>query len=164
MKIALLAIILTVSVTERPQSEFLIIEPRQIILDYRFIIPEEYQALVFRYAAETGVPLDIGIRLIYEESRWNPDAIGDNGHSMDLGLCQLNERYLDMYRWNLNKGVPINPFDPEDSIKIGFRKLAKLWRITGSWERALIAYNSGRYRNAPLTSVKYAKRILSGKM
>lgn len=126
-----------------------------------FLVPSPYLGLIVRYCGETGVPMDIACRIIWQESRWNPKAIGLNSSSRDEGLTQQNIRNHWWFVRLFNHGVDFDPFDPESSIKIGLRFLKWLWIKTGSWEKAIEAFN------APLGSLagqRYAKVILGGEL
>lgn len=118
----------------------------------RFLIPEKYVSVVIQEAANYGIPLDIAIRLVYEESRWKEKAINrnDNG-TFDYGLMQLNSRYFDIYPWQVN-------------VQKGLAHLAALYKQTGTWRQALVSYNAGLNggKNPPQRSVRYADRIVKG--
>ena len=101
------------------------------ITDPRFIAPPQYRAWVIQYAAEFGVPLDVAIRLAYEESRWRPTLISANRNgSWDHGLYQLNSRY---HRVQTVEG----------NIRAGLEYWAWCWRQTGTIRGATIAYQTG---------------------
>ena len=124
------------------------------VTDSRFLPPAEFRAVVISAAAEFGVPLDIAGRLAYEESRWNPEAVGQNTNgTTDRGLYQLNSAYHD-------------PKSVRENVRTGLRYLAQCWRTTGSWKRAVVAYNAGpsRVDNPPERSVKLARRVTGGGM
>lgn len=122
--------------------------PRQdltLIGDSRYVVPQRYTRIFWRYVAETGVPADIACRLIQEESGWNRFArhVNSDG-SVDKGLMQLNSKYIKSdYRWRFNDGRKIDPFDAETSMRVGLRKLALNHTRLGSWWSAVAAYNCG---------------------
>lgn len=115
------------SLPEVPQ----IAPPTRTLVDPRFIAPEEYRAMVMQGAAEFGIPLDIAIRLAFEESGWDETAMQRNRNgSFDHGLYQLNSRY---HRVKL---TPAN-------IHEGLRYLRWCWDQTGTLKGAVMAYNAG---------------------
>lgn len=83
-------------------------------------------------ARRHGVPEDLFLRLVRQESGWNPGAISSKGA---LGLAQL------MPATAAQLGV--NPADPGQNLEGGARYLAMQYRAFGSWRLALAAYNAG---------------------
>lgn len=99
--------------------------------DPRFIAPEEFRATVIHYAAEFGVPLDVAIRLPFEESRWDETAMHRNRDgSYDHGPMQLNSRYHYVMVTRAN-------------IRDGLKYWAYCWRKTGKIYDATLAYICG---------------------
>lgn len=135
--------------------------------DPRYLVPERYKASFWRYVRETGIPADIACRLVFQESSWNRFATHRNHDgSVDRGLLQLNSKYLPDYAWRYNDGRRVNPLDPETALRVGFRKLAHNYRMTGSWWAAVASYNCGldAFRAGPsMESILLADRVL-GKM
>lgn len=118
----------------------------------RFIAPKEYRQSVMNWCGYYGVPLDIGVRFIWEESRWNSKAVNKNKNgSFDFGLCQLNSFYFPKTT-------------VEENIEFGIRHFKEAWVATGSLRMASVGYNAGIYgaRNPPVRSLKYADRVVGG--
>lgn len=94
-------------------------------------------------ARRHGIPEDLFLRLVQQESAWNPNAISPKGA---IGLAQLmpgTARYLG-----------VNPRDPAQNLEGGARYLKEQQREFGSWMLALAAYNAGpeavrRYGGVP---------------
>jgi soluble lytic murein transglycosylase-like protein len=83
-------------------------------------------------ARKHGVPEDLFLRLVRQESGWNPQAVSHKGA---IGLAQLmpdTARYL-----------RVNPHDPRQNLEGGARYLIEQYRRFGSWRLALAAYNAG---------------------
>ncbi len=83
-------------------------------------------------ARRHGIPEDLFLRVIQQESGWNPSALSHKGA---MGLAQLmpsTARYL-----------RVNPKDPLQNLDGGARYLKEQFRTFRSWPLALAAYNAG---------------------
>jgi hypothetical protein len=83
-------------------------------------------------ARQHGIPEDLFLRLVRQESGWNPQAVSHKGA---IGLAQLmpdTARYL-----------RVDPHDPRQNLEGGARYLSEQYRRFGSWRLALAAYNAG---------------------
>lgn len=83
-------------------------------------------------ARKHDVPEDIFLRLVQQESGWNPTAVSNKGAT---GLAQL------MPETARNLGVDIN--DPKQNLEGGARYLRRMYNKFGTWKLALAAYNAG---------------------
>jgi soluble lytic murein transglycosylase-like protein len=83
-------------------------------------------------AAKHGVPEDLFLRLVQQESGWNATAVSVKGAT---GLAQLMPGTAELM------GVDIN--DPEANLDGGARYLRLMYDKFGSWKLALAAYNAG---------------------
>jgi soluble lytic murein transglycosylase-like protein len=83
-------------------------------------------------AARHGVPEDLFLRLVQQESGWNPGAVSPKGAT---GLAQL------MPETAAHLGVDIN--DPLQNLEGGARYLRMMYDRFGTWKLALAAYNAG---------------------
>jgi soluble lytic murein transglycosylase-like protein len=92
----------------------------------------EYLELAKAAAARHGVPEDLFLRLVQQESGWNPTAVSPKGAT---GLAQLMPDTAAML------GVDIN--DPKANLDGGARYLRMMYDEFGSWRLALAAYNAG---------------------
>lgn len=130
------------------------VKPPVRVDDPRFVCPEPYRAAVFRYCALYGVPLDIGIRLAFEESRWDENCKNHNTNgSDDDGLFQLNSYY------HPKVGV-------EENIRRGLEYLAWCYKHTGTWRGAIKAFNAGLTGalTAGAKTQALAARVVEGRM
>lgn len=127
-------------------------------------IPPQYQNVVTMYAKRYGIPLQIASKLIAAESSWNPYARNrNNDGSEDIGIMQLNSRYLLDFQCRFNAGIPFDPWDPLEAIPVGFRYLQYLYDQTGSWYDAVASYNAGLEgwrRNRPERSIALANKVV----
>ena len=83
-------------------------------------------------ARRHGIPEDLFLRLIQQESGWNPQA---RSHKGALGLAQLLPATA--------ATLGVDPMDPQQNLEGGARYLALQYRKFGSWRLALAAYNAG---------------------
>ncbi|MBZ4022506.1 lytic transglycosylase [Rhodobacter sp. TJ_12] len=83
-------------------------------------------------AARHGVPEDLFLRLVQQESGWNPGAVSPKGAR---GLAQL------MPATAAKLGV--DPADPMQNLEGGARYLRMMYDRFGNWRLALAAYNAG---------------------
>lgn len=96
--------------------------------------------------------------LVWEESRFCPQAVGSKG---EIGLGQVRSSTA------LSLGVrhPSYLYDPDWNLYATARYLRSMYERFGDWRRALQAYNAGPSRVAsgtvPASSRRYAERILA---
>jgi len=109
-------------------------------------------------ARKHGVPEDLFLRLVQQESGWNAGA---RSHKGATGLAQL------MPATAAKLGV--NPNDPLQNLDGGARYLRMMYNTFGDWRLALAAYNAGpgavtKYRGVPpyRETTNYVRVILGG--
>lgn len=92
----------------------------------------EYLVMAREAARRHNIPEDLFLRLVQQESNWNPNA---ESHKGALGLAQLMPQTA--------KSLRVDPLDPYENLDGGARYLAKQYRKFKSWRLALAAYNAG---------------------
>jgi len=83
-------------------------------------------------ARRNGVPEDLFLRLVQQESNWKATA---RSHKGAIGLAQLMPFTA--------KALGVDPHDPYENLDGGARYLRQQYRTFGSWRLALAAYNAG---------------------
>ncbi len=83
-------------------------------------------------ARRHGIPEDLFLRLVQQESGWNTQAISSAGA---IGLAQLMPSTADV--------LGVDATDPIANLDGGARYLAQQYRRFGTWRLALAAYNAG---------------------
>ncbi|WP_420584188.1 lytic transglycosylase domain-containing protein [Ruegeria sp.] len=92
----------------------------------------EYITLARQAARKHNVPEELFLRLVQQESGWNPRA---KSHKGALGLAQLMPGTAQL--------LGVNPHDPKQNLEGGARYLSWQYRKFKSWRLALAAYNAG---------------------
>ena len=83
-------------------------------------------------ARQHGVPEDLFLRLVQQESGWNIGAVSPKGAT---GLAQLMPETARRLRVDIN--------DPAQNLEGGARYLRQQYDRFGTWKLALAAYNAG---------------------
>jgi soluble lytic murein transglycosylase-like protein len=91
-----------------------------------------YSGMARDAARAHGVPEDLFLRLVQQESGWNPEALSHKGA---YGLAQLMP--------GTARRLGVNREDPAQNLSGGARYLKQQYDAFGSWRLALAAYNAG---------------------
>lgn len=83
-------------------------------------------------ARRNGIPEDLFLRLVRQESGWNASA---RSHKGAMGLAQLMP--------GTARDLGVDPRNPAQNLEGGARYLAMQYRKFGTWRLALAAYNAG---------------------
>lgn len=115
------------------------LKPPSVITPGKWNIPAyngkyrgQYLELAKAAARKHNVPENLFLRLVQQESAWNPKA---RSHKGALGLAQLMP--------DTARALRVNPLDPEENLEGGARYLRKQFDEFRSWHLALAAYNAG---------------------
>lgn len=127
------------------------------IKKYRGRYKGPYLAMARAAADKHGIPQDLFLRLVHQESRWNHKAVS---HAGAIGLAQLMPGTAALLR--------VDPTVPSQNLEGGARYLKQQYREFGSWRLALAAYNAGpgavkKYGGIPpFRETKNYVRIIAG--
>jgi soluble lytic murein transglycosylase-like protein len=102
------------------------------IKKYRGRYNGPFLAMARQAAEKHGVPADLFLRLVHQESRFNPNAVS---HAGAIGLAQLMPGTAAILR--------VDPRIPAQNLDGGARYLRQQYEEFGSWRLALAAYNAG---------------------
>lgn len=94
--------------------------------DSPYLVPAQTAAKTY------GIPEGLFIRLIQQESGWNPAALSPKGA---IGLAQLMPGTARLLK--------VDPQNPSENLNGGARYLRMMFDRFGSWNLALAAYNAG---------------------
>ncbi|MCY4333808.1 MAG: lytic transglycosylase domain-containing protein [Litoreibacter sp.] len=115
-----------------------------------------YLAAAKNAARKHGIPEDLFLRLVQQESGFNPRA---RSHKGAIGLAQLMPQTA--------RALRVDPHDPQQNLEGGARYLRQMYRKFGNWRLALAAYNAGpgaveKYNGVPpfKETKNYVRRIL----
>jgi len=91
-----------------------------------------YVQMAREAARRNGVPEDLFLRLVQQESNWKATA---RSHKGAIGLAQLMPFTA--------RDLGVDPHDPYENLEGGARYLSQQYKTFGSWRLALAAYNAG---------------------
>lgn len=91
-----------------------------------------YAGMARDAARRHGIPEDLFLRLVQQESNFNPNA---RSHKGAIGLAQLMP--------GTAADLRVDPNDPAQNLDGGARYLKEQYATFGQWPLALAAYNAG---------------------
>lgn len=103
-----------------------------VAVRYKGSYKGEYLQVAKAAARKHGVPEDLFLRLVQQESGWNPGAVSPKGAT---GLAQLMP--------GTAARLGVDATDPGQNLDGGARYLRMMYDKFGSWRLALAAYNAG---------------------
>lgn len=134
------------------------------VLEYK-LTPQVYlNIIIYKYATQYDIDIEILKRLIYFESRYKINAISNK---QAFGLMQLRKITVIDIKKRLNIKEKVNILDIENNIKFGCYYLRYLLNYyKNDYRKTLIAYNMGlskfnktkKYNNV---TKKYINNILN---
>ena len=98
-------------------------------------------------------PIMLSFALVWKESQFDPHAVGQNVHSTDYGLWQLNS--ITFYKLSQKQ-----MFDPMNNCKLGAQYLRSRYDEHLAWEKAILSYNCGGISSVPEATVNYLCDVL----
>ena len=138
----------------RPAPEAVLDKPTMGYADPIDPLPPELVAALVAECEAEGVPLDIALAVMEQESGFNPDAVGPDGH--DIGLFQIRRSN---HSW-LTEETGADPMTPEGNIVCGVWFLSYLYDYCGeSWSAALTCWRWGPGHGE---TSEYASAVLAG--
>lgn len=117
---------------------------------YNIPLSKELQEYTYNLCEEYNLDFVTILGIMKLESNFKIDCVSSNETSDDLGLMQLNSRYLDWYA-ELAELENYDVFDPYDNIRMGVAGLAnykKYWKNRGYegvelTKLMMLSYNRG---------------------
>jgi soluble lytic murein transglycosylase-like protein len=99
---------------------------------YRGARSSQYYSAARTAARRHGIPEDLFLRLVQQESGWNSGAVSHKGA---IGLAQLMP--------STARDLRVDPHDPHENLDGGARYLRLQYDAFRDWRLALAAYNAG---------------------
>ena len=144
-----------VTAEEPAEIEIIEEEPEERFTYYDVPLTDEQQEIIQTIAHENCVPYEIVLGVMYVESRFNADAVGDSGNS--LGIMQIQPKW---HTWRLEETGGSDWMDTVDNAKVGIHILSEKLQKYGRVEKALVVYNMGDNGARGIESTDYSKKVL----
>ena len=135
-------------------------------------VPSDIEALLLKYSARYGLPLDVVVRLSEVESNHGEFVRSVHSNfdgSIDIGVLALNSNFIEYYANRYFEGNPedFDPYNPEHNIQTGLAYLSHLNKLTGGdINSAVTAYNCGYGSmlsgNIPNSTRRYVRAVVNG--
>lgn len=104
----------------------------------------ELRNYVSEVCDEKGIEEELVLGIIYNESRFQEDAVGSNTNgTYDYGLMQLNTVTYDFLHNSIGISSMDELLDPYTNIDAGTELLTYYYENSDSWEEALSKYQTG---------------------
>lgn len=106
------------------------------------------------YADQFGIPQNIMLAVVAQESSWNPNAQSPNSSSVGYGQLTAGTA----------KDLGVNPNNPSENLFGTAKYLSEMYTKFGNWTDALAHYNQGPNQTDPsklAQGAKYAQSVES---
>lgn len=127
------------------EAEFVVVPsiPEEVanleaVMFYPVLMDQDTQILVIRLCEDYHIEPAVVMAMIHRESKFQTDAVGDNGES--FGLMQVQPKWH--YRRMADLGCT-DLMNPIENVTVGVDYLAELIERGNGLEWALAAYNAG---------------------
>ena len=115
--------------------------PKEEPVLYDVPLEAELQKHIIQTCEEYHIDPAIVLAMIWKESRYNPEAVGDGGNS--FGLMQIQPYW---HSGRMERLGCTDLLDPYQNVVVGINYLAEsIDRYDGDVGKALVAYNQGSY-------------------
>ena len=101
-------------------------------------LEKDLQIYIIRLCESYNIDPALVMAIIYRESRFQADVIGDHGNS--FGLMQIQPKW---HQWRMDELGCDNLLDPYQNVAVGLHLLNELYSRGKSTEWVLMAYNGG---------------------
>ena len=124
-----------------PDETPVVVEQHEdVYATYNVPLDYDLQVYIIETCEELNIDAGVVMAMIFYESSYQADAIGDGGNS--LGLMQIQERW---HKERMERLYVDNLLNPYQNVTVGMDILAELLdEYDGNVEMALMAYNAGR--------------------
>lgn len=130
-------------------------------------IPVQYRNYIIRFCSQNDLPALLVYAYIQLESEWNNRCIGRNATSIDIGLGQINSRYMWVHakaHFKSRDWKSFNIYNPYDNLEVSLNLMNELYKqFHYDYRSALAAYNAGYmsviYKKIPQSTYRYIYRI-----
>lgn len=127
------------------EAEFVVVPsiPEEVanleaVMFYPVLMDQDTQILIIRLCEDYHIEPAVVMAMIHRESKFQADAVGDNGES--FGLMQVQPK------WHYRRMVDLGCTDlmnPIENVTVGVDYLAELIERGNGLDWALAAYNAG---------------------
>lgn len=123
-----------------PDETPVVVEQHEdVYATYNVPLDYDLQVYIIQTCEELNIDAGVVMAMIFYESSYQADAIGDGGNS--LGLMQIQERW---HKERMERLDVTNLLHPYQNVTVGIDILAELLdEYDGNVEMALMAYNAG---------------------
>ena len=128
--------LLKLKASEQAEPEEKVVEP--IAYFNNVPLEKDLQIYIIRLCESYNIDPALVMAIIYRESRFQADVIGDHGNS--FGLMQIQPKW---HQWRMDELGCDNLLDPYQNVAVGLHLLNELYSRGKSTEWVLMAYNGG---------------------